>query len=130
MTGNLFTPSVLPPQAEQIAIFLRFLLPQSPPDMLQEVRFARSFRRTFGDFEQDVEVVGHQAVGENPQTPKSLQPPHHAVNDMERGGIEIVNLLTDTRQSREVVDFKESAARLAEDQKRKKVVGGGPTPTK
>ena len=59
MTDNLNYPldqlctSVLPPQAEQIAIFLRFLLPQSPPDMLQEVRFARSLRRTLRNFQQD-----------------------------------------------------------------------------
>lgn len=47
------------------------------------------------------------------------------MHDMERGGIEIVNLLTEGRQNREIVDFKESAARLAEEQKRKKA-GGGP----
>lgn len=43
------------------------------------------------------------------------------MHDMERGGIEIVNLLTATRQNKEIVDFKESAQRLAEDQKKRKV---------
>lgn len=43
------------------------------------------------------------------------------LHDMERGGIEIVQLLTATRESREVVDFKESAQRLVEDQKKRKL---------
>lgn len=45
------------------------------------------------------------------------------LHDMERGGIEIVNLITATRQNREIVDFKESAQRLAEDQKKRKLTG-------
>lgn len=46
------------------------------------------------------------------------------MHDMERAGIEIVNLLTETRQNREIVDFKENALRIAEDQKKKKAAGG------
>ncbi len=45
------------------------------------------------------------------------------LHDMERGGIEIVNLITATRQNKEIVDFKESAQRLAEDQKKRKLTG-------
>ena len=45
---------------------------------------------------------------------------HSLMHDMERGGIEIVNLITATRQNKEIVDFKESAQRLAEEQKKRK----------
>ena len=45
------------------------------------------------------------------------------LHDMERGGIEIVNLITATRQNKEILDFKESAQRLAEDQKKRKLTG-------
>lgn len=45
---------------------------------------------------------------------------HTLMHDMERGGIEIVNLLTAGRQSKEIVDFKEGAQRLAEDLKKRK----------
>ena len=45
------------------------------------------------------------------------------LHDMERGGIEIVNLITATRQNKEIVDFKESAQRLVEDQKKRKLTG-------
>ncbi|MBP7949865.1 MAG: MotA/TolQ/ExbB proton channel family protein [Verrucomicrobiales bacterium] len=51
------------------------------------------------------------------------------MHDMERAGIEIVNLLTESRQNREIVDFKESALRMAEDQRKKKAAGGT-TPAK
>jgi biopolymer transport protein ExbB len=46
---------------------------------------------------------------------------HSLMHDMERGGIEIVNLLTASRQNKEIVDFKEGAQRLAEDQKKRKL---------
>jgi biopolymer transport protein ExbB len=52
------------------------------------------------------------------------------MNDMERGGIEIVNILTEGRQARDIVDFKESVLRLAEEQKRKKAGGGPPAAAK
>ena len=45
---------------------------------------------------------------------------HSLMHDMERGGIEIVNLITATRQNKEIVDFKEGAQRLAEEQKKRK----------
>lgn len=50
---------------------------------------------------------------------------HSLMHDMERAGIEIVNMLTASRQNKEVVDFKESAQRLAEDQKKRKQSGFG-----
>lgn len=45
------------------------------------------------------------------------------LHDMERAGIEVVNLLIASRQNKEIVDFKEGAQRLAEDQRKRK---GGP----
>lgn len=46
------------------------------------------------------------------------------LHDMERGGIEVVNLLVASRQNKEIVDFKEGAQRLVEDQRKRKT--GGP----
>jgi biopolymer transport protein ExbB len=55
------------------------------------------------------------------------------MHDMERAGIEIVNLLTDGRKAKDVVDFKESAQRFAEESKKRKsppATGSGLSTTK
>ena len=46
------------------------------------------------------------------------------MHDMERAGIEIVNLLLQSRQSVDIVEFKEGARSVEE--KRRKAAGGGP----
>ena len=46
------------------------------------------------------------------------------MHDMERAGIEIVNLLLQSRQKTEILDFKEGVRGLEE--KRRKAAGGGP----
>ncbi|MDB6134914.1 MAG: colicin uptake protein TolQ [Verrucomicrobiales bacterium] len=47
------------------------------------------------------------------------------MHDMERAGIEIVNLLMQSRQSTDIVEFKEGAR--AVEEKRRKAGGGGPS---
>ena len=46
------------------------------------------------------------------------------MHDMERAGIEIVNMILQSRQSNDIVGFKEGALAVIEEKKRK--AGGGP----
>ena len=48
----------------------------------------------------------------------------HFMHDMERAGIEIVNMILQSRQSNDIVGFKEGALAVIEEKKRK--AGGGP----
>ena len=50
------------------------------------------------------------------------------MHDMERAGIEMVNLLLQSRQTTDVVEFKEGARSIEE--KRRKAAGGGPVVVK
>ena len=49
----------------------------------------------------------------------------HFMHDMERAGIEIVNMILQSRQSNDIVGFKEGAQAVMEEKKRK-AAGGGP----
>ena len=50
----------------------------------------------------------------------------HFMHDMERAGIEIVNMIMQSRQTNDIVGFKEGALAVVEDKKRK--AAGGPIP--
>ncbi len=50
----------------------------------------------------------------------------HFMHDMERAGIEIVNMIMQSRQTNDIVGFKEGALAVVEEKKRK--AAGGPIP--
>ena len=50
----------------------------------------------------------------------------HFMHDMERAGIEIVNMIMQSRQTNDIVGFKEGALAVVEEKKRK--AAGGPVP--
>ena len=49
----------------------------------------------------------------------------HFMHDMERAGIEIVNMIMQSRHSTDIVGFKESALAVVEEKKRKAAASGG-----
>ena len=51
----------------------------------------------------------------------------HFMHDMERAGIEIVNMIMQSRITNDIVGFKEGALAVVEEKKRK-ASGGGPSP--